>query len=1347
MRPDRPSNPRSTPGTARGASSVAVLVAALALALPSVGSTHQLPFTRYTAEDGLAGSQVWDVREDQRGLLWIATTWGFSRFDGVSFRTFSLDEGLASPSARTVVEALDGAIWFGNNSGVARFDGRSLVAWDDDPTAPRSTVWSAAVDRAGRLWFGSEDGLYRYADGRFRRFGQEDGLPEDYVYSLLAATDGSLWIGSRGRGLARCELSGEGDLAACRRFTVDSGLPALSVRALAETPDGRVLVGTRGGGVALYEGGELRPWAGTRRLPSLDVYSLLVRRGGEVVVGTAEEGLALCGPVDGSSCRIVRKRHGLPADGVRALHEDRAGRLWVGSESGLAVLTREDLWNLGPDELLPDSNVYAISASPGGSVVLGTFDGFVELDPAAAVEGRHEVDSRRTELRSHWIWDLLHDRRGDLWVGTDRGLCRRRGGRCEWVGEQDGLPTSFVVALVESRRGDLWVSTTGGLVRLLFDPQGLRVGIDDYSGEEVLANRRAYAIRSLPDGDTWFATNGGLVHFDGERFALAEGPEGVADLAVRGLGIDRSGRLLVGAYGGFARLEGRTEEGGPRFRRWRGLDELAGKMVLTLAEADDGVLWLGTSGGVVVVDPEGRDGVGTVLERIDHEAGAVASEVAHTAAFARDRAGRFWFGFKGGASAIRVRPRDPRVPPDVAFEQLVSGQGRHFVAPFSSLAKGPVGWLGEVAPVLPPGDESLWVEVRAVTLEAPGERRFEFRLDPVESDWSGALARSSRDLTNLEPGRYRLNVRSVGLGGRTGRPSALEFEIQAPWWQSANLPLVAAAALLLTAGAALWTWSRRSIRLRGELERRIAERTDDLARYATALAEHLKSVDLEGHRARRAEEVRRDLFARASHELRTPLTAVLGFSELLERSLEGRLEEKDRRYLDNVRASGELLLRQVDDLLHQLQLEAGRAEVRLDDVAIGSLVDSVVSLMEGFAQHRGVRIETRLEVGLPVARTDVAKLRQILTNLISNAIRISAAEGTVTVGARPIDADESPWARPAYEIVVVDRGSGIDPAERESIFEPYRRNGGVAPPGSGLGLPIARQFAEMLGGTIAVESERGAGSTFRVLMPVVPDPVIQSSDSIDSGSVEPIRAQVVVLDPSRERFDRLTRGLTEEVLALRAESVASLRRTLSVLRPQGVVFPFDPARGDGQLDVAPAVFQLAEDRRLAVVIVAMIGERAIGLPFSRVVSPGADEASMRRALRRADVQTRSFGRRPLALVAASRESGLRTGAALVAAGCDHFRVEGASALREALEEADPDVVLVDFAHLPALSLAATPGSASAEPTTGWILIAEGRPPDEELDALAEQVVASGDEPAAAFDASWRRLVQVAGRDV
>ncbi len=512
-----------------------------------------------------------------------------------------------------------------------------------------------------------------------------------------------------------------------------------------------------------------------------------------------------------------------------------------------------------------------------------------------------------------------------------------------------------------------------------------------------------------------------------------------------------------------------------------------------------------------------------------------------------------------------------------------------------------------------------------------------------------------------------------------------------------------------------------------QLERKIAERTDDLARYAAALSEHLQTVDRASDRARRSEAARRDLFARTSHELRTPLTAILGFSELLDRTLADRLGEREARYLANVRASGELLLRQINNLLDQLKLEAGRMEVHLDEIALGAMLESVASLMEGYALHRGVRIEIQSEPELPVVRVDVAKLRQVLMNLLSNAVKFSPAGGKVTLAAQGLGAAISPWRVPAYEITIRDRGPGIPKEEVDTIFEPYRQLDGHAAPvaGTGLGLPIARQFVELLGGAIEVRSELGHGSLFRVVLPADPEPLGLHAERIESGGFEPQRAQLLVVDVDRDRFGRLAQVCESlDILALRVENVEGLRRMLATLRPRAIVAPFDPVSTQAWRAVRP-LFAVAGEKRLPLLLLPWIGDRLLALSFAGVLAPDADESAVRRTLRAAGVAPRSVGRRPLTLVAAARDTGMQFGGMLSAAGCDHFRVEGAEAARAALDEVAPDAVAADLQHALLLAREPGPGEVELARVPGWILLDAGDPDGSVFTRLAERLLEEG----------------------
>ncbi|KAB2962049.1 MAG: hypothetical protein F9K18_10360, partial [Thermoanaerobaculia bacterium] len=1054
----------------------AMLAAALGLLAARGLVAQRLPFTVYRAEDGLPATQIWSVLQDRRGFLWVATSWGLARFDGREFSTLSVPEGLPSANVRTLLESPEGEIWIGTNAGLARYDGHRITSYRGRPELD-STVWAAALDRHGQAWFGTDAGLLVASGDGFRRYGRADGLPGDYVYALLAAADGTLWVGTRGDGVAQCRPAPAGGLADCRAPEGAEGLGSAVVRALAEDRDGRILVGTRDRGLVVLEDGRATSLGRADGLPADDVYALLARADGTLVVGTEGGGLALCRSPKRGRCRTVTEANGLPENGVRALAEDREGALWVGTEGGLARLEETQILGYTQADGLPDEHVYGLAAEPDGSIWVGTFEGLGRL--RIGPHGEPETRVWRTGdggLPGRWVWTVLRDRRGRIWVGTESGLCRMGPDRCETEAGGRPLPGDFVTALAEEPSGALWMAATTGVTRLVEEPGGAFTA-RRYARVDGLLTDHAHALEIDGAGRLWVAHTEGLSWFDGERFQVVGAGADLPEHNVRGLGLAADGALLAGGYEHVSRLL--PGGGTPRFRSWGRSSGLEGVLVLTATEVASGRLLLGTNRGVLLFDPGAAGGLGAVLTRFDRRTGAVATEVSHSEAFARDAGGRLWFGYKGGLAAFPESALAPSTaPPGVALVALESARGRVFRAPYTAVASGPIGWLGSGAPELPAGDRGLLVSARALTLARHGDLRYQFRLEGREPDWPEARPEPFREFTNLEPGRYRIAVRAARAEGPWSEPAFLPFTVRAAWWQTDAFRIAAAAfaatVLLLGARFRLATLALRT----RELQRQVAERTDDLERYARALGEHLQTVDRAAERARRDEEGRRDLFARTSHELRTPLTAILGFSELLERALGGRLEERERRYLANVRDGGEHLLRLVNNLLDQLKLESGRMEVHSERVDLGSLLESVASLMEGFALHRGVRIEIRLEGQLPPVEVDLAKLRQVLLNLLSNAVKFSPRGEAVVLHAHALESDVSPLGLASYEISVSDRGPGIPEAEREAIFEPYRQlSGGGAPAaGTGLGLPIARQLVELMGGVLGVESRPGSGA-------------------------------------------------------------------------------------------------------------------------------------------------------------------------------------------------------------------------------------------------------------------------------
>jgi PAS domain S-box-containing protein len=241
----------------------------------------------------------------------------------------------------------------------------------------------------------------------------------------------------------------------------------------------------------------------------------------------------------------------------------------------------------------------------------------------------------------------------------------------------------------------------------------------------------------------------------------------------------------------------------------------------------------------------------------------------------------------------------------------------------------------------------------------------------------------------------------------------------------------------------------------------------------------LAEAELRGARdaAEAASRAKSRFLAVISHELRTPLTAIIGFTDLLESGVLGPVTERQREPLRRITASSWGLVQIIDEILTFSRAEAGREQVRPQILDLADLADAVVAMLEPQAAQRGLQLVLDRAVASLSLHSDGGKIRQILTNLIGNAIRFTD-HGSITVSVRT--------AGEAAEVAVRDTGLGIPADMLDQIFEPFTqvdqsntRDKG----GTGLGLAVSRRLARLLGGDVTVESEPGAGSTFTLRLP------------------------------------------------------------------------------------------------------------------------------------------------------------------------------------------------------------------------------------------------------------------------
>jgi signal transduction histidine kinase len=226
-----------------------------------------------------------------------------------------------------------------------------------------------------------------------------------------------------------------------------------------------------------------------------------------------------------------------------------------------------------------------------------------------------------------------------------------------------------------------------------------------------------------------------------------------------------------------------------------------------------------------------------------------------------------------------------------------------------------------------------------------------------------------------------------------------------------------------------------------------------------------------------ASENKSEFVANMSHELRTPLNAIIGFSEVLHEQMFGELNERQLAYVDDVIAAGKHLLSLINDVLDLAKIEAGRMELELSQVAVPEVLRSAVSLHGERARQEGVELSLTTEPKEITITADERRVRQVVFNLVSNAVKFTPADGRVEISAHVEDGQ--------VEVAVGDTGPGIPAEDRETIFEEFEQTAaGRKAEGTGLGLPLSRKLVELHGGRLWVESEVGKGSTFRFTLPV-----------------------------------------------------------------------------------------------------------------------------------------------------------------------------------------------------------------------------------------------------------------------
>ena len=389
-----------------------------------------------------------------------------------------------------------------------------------------------------------------------------------------------------------------------------------------------------------------------------------------------------------------------------------------------------------------------------------------------------------------------------------------------------------------------------------------------------------------------------------------------------------------------------------------------------------------------------------------------------------------------------------------------------------------------------------------------------------------------------------------------------------------------------------------------------------IARDTTERKQMEKKLAGKRREAEAASQAKSEFLASMSHELRTPLNAVIGFSELMLDGVPGKINDEQRQCLSDILSSGQHLLNLINDVLDLSKVEARRMELRLENLNLADVIDDVVQTVKPMLDENRHKMRMSIVEELPQVRADRSKLRQILLNLLSNAIKFTPPGGKLAIEV----SREGDWC----QVNVVDNGIGIKKEDRERIFEAFIQADTLLDrkkEGTGLGLALTKQFVELMGGRIWVESEYGKGSKFTFALPLAREgkPHVEELEEGLLEAEEPLlipgQKQILVVDDDRKARSLLRAWLKAEGYAVAEASTGDegIKQAKELL-PAAIILDILMPGKDGW-QVLQELKSMPETRDIPVVIASIVGEKELGFSLGAVdyfVKPVEKKGFMKR---------------------------------------------------------------------------------------------------------------------------------------
>ncbi len=950
---------------------------------------------------------------------------GVSRFDGLRFKNYRSDDGLLGNDVGAMCQDKLGNLWFAcDKRGLSCYNGTRFTAIGKKEGIEFEGSKALFCSGDNRLWLATEgDGLFIWDGIKAQHLTKKDGLPSDTVLSFFPMDARTIWIGTA-QGI--CQVVGE------KISLIDSlrypNAPRSGVETMFRRKDGAITGSDYLKGLWHLDAGgfvyDSLPFnVGVISIVMEDNEQQLWIGGSQAVACIGPKGNRLFGPDDG-----------LKEIGTNCIVQDANGNVWIGSEGGGATKFSREAFSLyGKGTPFAQRAVFAITEVGPQQLLVGTEVGLFQM--------KDEVISEdlRFPIADASILTIAKGRTSNAYVASQRGTYRLQNEKYTRVQSADGRFAARNLAI--DAQGNLFAASPRGIYAI--DGDSARpVPIPQIAFDKEVIN-----VFLGRDGTRYLTSDrNGLYRLKGETLENFTSPGSLPNDQVISFLEDRNGTAWVGTQEGLACIRGNevcylnTNEG------------LAGNLIYVLLQDLRGDIWVGTDFGLSRI-ALGANSEPLSIRNYGSEDGFTGLECNQGAGFV-DSEGRIWFGTIEGLACYHPDRdfSDPR-PPHLEISRI---QVKLEDVDWTKRGVATQPWTQiPLDPVLGSEENHIRIEFAGITQRLPEKVQYRYRLIGLDDAFSHPSTENYAVYPFLPPGEYAFEVIACNAEGVWTKDSVkFHFVIETPFYRTFWFGLLAFALVILSITGFVRYRTASLQRQRSVLEHKVKQRTEALEQ---------------------ANQVKGEFLAKMSHEIRTPMNGVIGMTDLLERTT---LSPQQRKFVENIRLSGQNLLSLINDILDFSRIESGKMDLETIPFEVRHLIEEVMDILSFSAFSKGLELVYWVdpEIRGPVMG-DPARIKQILTNLLGNAIKFTS-KGDIVVRATLVQVE---GGQAEIQISVKDSGIGIPKEKHASLFESFtqvdasttRKYGGT-----GLGLAISNSLSKMMGGKMWLESDLGKGTTF-----------------------------------------------------------------------------------------------------------------------------------------------------------------------------------------------------------------------------------------------------------------------------